>query len=84
MDNWLNLNMHPCWDLIHDLFASKTNPWTAQLQYLLKSTEIAMWGGDVHWVSPLRGYYTPNQKLACFVLYLKIINTFLQNSTCIS
>ena len=26
----------------------------------------------------LRGYYTPIQKLACFVLYLKIINTFLK------
>ena len=26
------------------------------------------------------GYYTPNQKLACFVLYLKIINTFLKNN----
>ena len=26
----------------------------------------------------LRGYYTPNQKLACFVLFLKIINTFLK------
>ena len=24
----------------------------------------------------LRGNCTPNQKLACFVLYLKIINTF--------
>ena len=24
----------------------------------------------------LRGYCTPNQKLACFVLYLKIVNTF--------
>ena len=24
------------------------------------------------------GYCTPNQKLACFVLYLKIINTFLK------
>ena len=23
-------------------------------------------------------YYTPNQTLACFVLYLKIINTFLK------
>ena len=28
----------------------------------------------------LRGYYTPNQKLACFVLYLKIINTFMKNN----
>ena len=27
----------------------------------------------------LREYCTPNQKLACFVLYLKIINTFLKN-----
>ena len=26
----------------------------------------------------LRGNCTPNQKLACFVLFLKIINTFLQ------
>ena len=25
----------------------------------------------------------PKQKLACFVLYLKIINTFLQNNICI-
>ena len=31
----------------------------------------------------LRGYYTPNQKLASFVLYLKIITTFWRNSTCI-
>ena len=29
--------------------------------------------------SELKGYYTTNQKLACFVLYLKIINTFLKN-----
>ena len=33
--------------------------------------------------SPLRGHYTPNQKLPSFVLYLKIINTFLKNSICI-
>ena len=26
---------------------------------------------------------TPNQKLACFVLYLKIINTILKNDLCI-
>ena len=31
----------------------------------------------------LREYCTPNQKLACFVLYLKIINTFLKNNICI-
>ena len=28
----------------------------------------------------LRGNCTPNQKIACFVLYLKIINNFLRNS----
>ena len=26
----------------------------------------------------LRGYCTPNPKLACFMLHLKIINTFLK------
>ena len=31
----------------------------------------------------LRGYCTPNQKLACFVFYLKIISTFLKNDICI-
>ena len=31
----------------------------------------------------LRGYCTSYQKLACFVLYLKIINTFLKNNICI-
>ena len=30
-------------------------------------------------VEHLEGNCTPNQKLACFVLYLKIINTFLKN-----
>ena len=28
----------------------------------------------------LRGNCTPNQKLTCFVLYLKIINTFLKTN----
>ena len=32
----------------------------------------------------LRGNCTPNQKLACFVLQLKIINTFWKNNICIS
>ena len=38
------------------------------------------------WVCMLRNILndcTPNQKLACFVLYLKIINTFLENNICI-
>ena len=29
--------------------------------------------------SPLTGYYTPNQKFACFVLNLKVIKTCLKN-----
>ena len=32
---------------------------------------------------PLRGYCTSYSKLACFVLYLKIVNTFLKNNICI-
>ena len=28
----------------------------------------------------LRGNCTPNQKLVCFVLYLRITNTFLKNN----
>ena len=32
---------------------------------------------------PLRGYSTSYPKLACFVLYLKIVNTFLKNNICI-
>ena len=34
MDDWLNLNKRPCWDLIRDPFASEANPWTAGLRYL--------------------------------------------------
>ena len=33
----------------------------------------------LHWGTSLKGNCTPNQKLACFVLYLKIINSFLKN-----
>ena len=31
----------------------------------------------------IKGYCTSYPKLACFVLYLKIINTFLKNDICI-
>ena len=31
----------------------------------------------------VKGYCTPDQKLLCFVLYLKIANTFLKNNICI-
>ena len=36
-----------------------------------------------HFLSPelvIKGVLHPNQKLTCFVLYLKIINTFLKNN----
>ena len=32
---------------------------------------------------PLSEYYTPNQKLVCFVLYLKTINSFQETKMCI-
>ena len=35
MDNWLNLNKHPCWDSLRDPFASEANPWTTELRYLI-------------------------------------------------
>ena len=41
-----------------------------------KFTKSHVWGRYLH----LRGFYTPNVKLACFVLYFKIINTSLKNS----
>ena len=30
------------------------------------------------WFNLFKGYYISNYKLACFVLYLKIINTFFE------
>ena len=41
-----------------------------------------MYTGKITGKSILRGYYITNQKLTCFVLYLKIISTFLKNNTC--
>ena len=32
--------------------------------------------GHSKFINQLRGYYTPNLKLVCFVCYLKIINLF--------
>ena len=37
---------------------------------------LQMWVIKNSFFGMLRGYYTPNQELACFVLYLKIINIF--------
>ena len=34
-------------------------------------------------VVSLSGFYTLIKKLACFMLYLKIVNTFLINNICI-
>ena len=49
---------------------------------------ICEWGEKQHLIGrstnrSFRRYCTPNQKLAYFVRYLKIINTFLENITCI-
>ena len=40
-----------------------------------------MWCADDFVKMLLRGKCTPNQKLTCFELYLKIVNTFLKNHT---
>ena len=34
-------------------------------------------------LTSLREYCIPNQKLTCFMLYLKMINIFLKNDICI-
>ena len=43
----------------------------------------SMFSFGIHKIIMLREYYTPNKKIACFVLDLKIINTLLKNNICI-
>ena len=43
------------------------------MMLLLLSTEVVIIS-----LTDLRGNCTPDQKLTCFVLYVKIINTFLK------
>ena len=38
---------------------------------------------DLLFTDLVKGIDTPNQKLACFVIVLKIINTFMKNNMCI-
>ena len=54
------------------------------------AASVHTWSGEgkkmhtyIHIWNSLRGYCTSYQKLACFVLYLKIIITILKNSICI-
>ena len=49
----------------------KQNLCKKALYYVYTKNTISIW---------LRGNCTPNQKLARFVLYLKIVNTFFKNS----
>ena len=46
---------------------------------------VEPWRGMINHsgIKQLRGSCTPNTKFACFVLYLKIINTLLKNNICI-
>ena len=37
-------------------------------------------GREKIWHVPLRGYWNSYQKVACFVLFPKITNTFLKNN----
>ena len=51
----------------------------AQRGYFWKK-KILIWGSDLaKFMFNLKGYCTPNLKLAYFVCYLKTINTFLKN-----
>ena len=52
------------------------------MRFLLQE-QLEMYNVLVIFEQAVRGYCTPNLKLACFVLYLKIINTFLTNNACI-
>ena len=49
------------------------------LRESMTDSTIEMSSRDNVQVILLRGYCTSYQKLACFVLYLKIINNFLKN-----
>ena len=62
-------------------------PWLSKLLHFIQMSVLSsnphryysFWIIFMH----LRGNCTPNQKLVCFVLCLKIINTFLENNICI-
>ena len=56
--------------------------WVTNFKIYLYINFIKLYQGSLIMII-LRGYYNPNQKLACFVCYLKIINTFLKNNICI-
>ena len=71
--------------------------WLGQLSVSLLQDHLILYAEklkyEIKWFSTenvkicikgtFKGYYTPNQKYACFVLHLKIINTFSKNNTCI-
>ena len=46
------------------------------ISLLLKMINGFSWPGKIM-ASPFKGYCTPNLELACFVCYLKIVNTNL-------
>ena len=48
-----------------------------------KAGKIMNISSSMNKVKGVLKYCTPNLKLACFVCYLKIINTFLKNNACI-
>ena len=49
------------------------------LSYIIFITGTLYHSHILPWMTYLRGYCTPNQKLAWFVLYFKMINTFMKN-----
>ena len=50
------------------------------LKSMKAKSEIYEWTYHAYGKFFIKGYCTPNQKLACFVPYLKIVNTFMKNN----
>ena len=70
-------------DLCQVPYLSGVKTWQEKLIYMLCCLFTALTRIQNEFFNCLRGYCTSYQKLACFVLYLKIINNFLKNRLCI-
>ena len=64
----------PCW-----LTQWVVHTWLYACIVSKSPASVVRWNKIVAGLLVSSAYCTPNQKLACFVLYLKIINTFLKD-----
>ena len=72
---------HMIWiQKIEVLGEENVNATTASMKSIWSCSIVLI---EKHLLETLRGYCTPNLKLACFVCYRKIINTVLKNNACI-